>query len=636
MSMLFWKRISTKNFKFDSYTLAAATIIVIAVALRVTLVALGWPPLDSDEATMGLMGMHIAFHGEWPIFFYGQGYMGAFEAYLAAIMFRLFGVSTFTLLLGLILMYTLFLIAMYRLTCLLYSKSLALITLVFLCLGSNPLLTRELVSIGGYPETLMFGSILMLLSSWLVLHYNPDVPPSEQRRRLWVYGAWGLVAGLGIWTHVLVAPFVLLGGILLLLFCWRELLGWSSICLVVALLIGALPMIIYNVYASPGQSTLSYILHVHSASGITLPPKHILYLLQLKGALLISLPLATGATPLCSPSQISFSILHSIHIVLCTFTYTAWSLGIIVLWILAAAFTLYQIWRVWSSRPYAAEERRLLVVSTARLALLATSALTFLLYVISPDSALFSVPTSRYLVGVLVSTPAILWPLWSGTSIVKPLLLKFPSRPRVAMRLSRLSFVIRRVVLVGIGLALLIGTQSIFTGIPSAPPVAQRWGRFAIQVNDQHLDLADTRKLDQQQYELIDNLLRIGAVHIYSDYWTCDRLIFQSRERIICYTLKDNLFTGQNRYLPYLNMVRADKYSAYVFLIGSPPATQFARITRRSQSRYQHFVFDGYVVYQPKKPLSEHRSVPLARKSAPHHAKTALARNHGKKTHFLA
>src|SRR5436305_557203 len=180
MSMLFWKRISTKNFKFDSYTIAAAVIIVIAAALRVTLVALGWPPLDSDEATMGLMGMHIAFHGEWPIFFYGQGYMGAFEAYLAAIMFRLFGVSTFTL---------------------------------------------------------------------------------------------------------------LLGGILLLLFCRRALLGWASICLVVALLIGALPMIIYNVYASPGQSTLSYILHVHSASGLTLPPKSVLYPLQLRGALLISLPL---------------------------------------------------------------------------------------------------------------------------------------------------------------------------------------------------------------------------------------------------------------------------------------------------------------------------------------------------------
>jgi hypothetical protein len=263
---------------------------------------------------------------------------------------------------------------------------------------------------------------------------------------------------------------------------------------------------------------------------------------------------------------------------------------------------------------------------------LATSALTFFLYVISPDAALFPVATSRYLIGLLVSTPAILWPLWSGANIVKPLMLKLSSRLSAAMQLSRLSFVIRRSVLGGIGLVLLIGTQSIFTGIPSAPPVEQFWGRLAIQVNDRHMDLADTQALERQQYSLINNLLHIGAVHIYSDYWTCDRLIFQSRERIICYTLKDTLFTGQNRYLPYLKIVRSDQYSSYVFPIGSPQATQFARITRRSQSRYKHLVFDGYVVYQPKKQQSGHPSVALSRKSMTHHINTTQVSKHGKKT----
>jgi predicted membrane-bound mannosyltransferase len=78
----------------------AAALILLAIALRAILAAKGWPLLDSDEGTMGLMGMHIAFRGERPIFFYAQGYMGATEAYLAAIMFRLFGVSSFTLPLG--------------------------------------------------------------------------------------------------------------------------------------------------------------------------------------------------------------------------------------------------------------------------------------------------------------------------------------------------------------------------------------------------------------------------------------------------------------------------------------------------------------------------------------------------------
>jgi 4-amino-4-deoxy-L-arabinose transferase-like glycosyltransferase len=630
--MLFWKGISIKNPRFDSYTIAAVVIIAIAVALRVTLIALGWPPLDSDEGTMGIMGMHIAFHGEWPIFFYGQGYMGTFEAYLAAIMFRLFGVSTFTLLLGLVLMYMIFLIVMYRLTCLLYTKSLALITLIFLCLGSNPQLTHELISIGGYPETLLFGSMLMLLSSWLVIRSNPDMPPAEQRKRLWIYGAWGLVAGLGIWTHLLIVPFVLVGGLLLLLFCWREMLGWASLCLVVALLLGALPMIIYNISAPPGQSTLSYVLNVHSASGITLPPKYILYFLQLRGALLISLPLASGVAPLCSPSEINFTNWGNAHVALCTFTSTIWSLGIVVLWLLAVAFALYRVWHIWSERPYSTEERRRMAISAARLALLATSALTFFLYIISPDAALFPVPTSRYLIGLLISTPAILWPLWSRADVLQSLMLKLSARLNPATQLSRLSLVLRRGVLVVVGLVLLIGTQSIFTGVPAAPPVSQFWGRFAIQVNDRHMDLAAAQALDRKQYALINDLLHMGVVHIYSDYWTCDRLIFQSHERIICYTLKDDLYTGQNRYLPYLKIVHSDPYASYVFQIGSPQAIQFARITRRSQSKYKHQVLDGYVIYQPKKP--QHKVPPCAgksKKSTTHHTKTAQVHGHGGK-----
>src|SRR5690348_6499925 len=64
--------------------LAATALIVGGVALRLTLAALGWPATDSDEATFGLMARHISERGAHPIFFYGQNYMGAVEAYLAA------------------------------------------------------------------------------------------------------------------------------------------------------------------------------------------------------------------------------------------------------------------------------------------------------------------------------------------------------------------------------------------------------------------------------------------------------------------------------------------------------------------------------------------------------------------------
>src|SRR6266700_7145434 len=98
--MVRWKGIWAKYPKISAYEVGVIVIIALAIALRVVLVSLGWPLLDSDEGTMGLMGMHIAFHGETPIFFYGKNYMGAAEAYLAALMFHFFGISTFTLRLG--------------------------------------------------------------------------------------------------------------------------------------------------------------------------------------------------------------------------------------------------------------------------------------------------------------------------------------------------------------------------------------------------------------------------------------------------------------------------------------------------------------------------------------------------------
>ena len=53
--------------------------------------------IDADEAIVGLMAKHILEGRPWPIFYYGQYYMGSFEALLTAVVFMLFGQSNFTL-----------------------------------------------------------------------------------------------------------------------------------------------------------------------------------------------------------------------------------------------------------------------------------------------------------------------------------------------------------------------------------------------------------------------------------------------------------------------------------------------------------------------------------------------------------
>ena len=54
---------SRKYLKIGPYGLTAGCVIFVALCIRVILLLLGWPGINSDEATMGLMARHIAYKG---------------------------------------------------------------------------------------------------------------------------------------------------------------------------------------------------------------------------------------------------------------------------------------------------------------------------------------------------------------------------------------------------------------------------------------------------------------------------------------------------------------------------------------------------------------------------------------------
>ena len=137
-------------------------IVAAATLARFVLIYFNWPVTNSDEGNMGLLAMHVAYHGELPIFFYGLPYMGPLEGYIAAPLFHLFGVSLFTLRLGLLLLFGLFLISMYYLTRLLYTEKFALAIVVLLSFGSSLLILLQLRAVGEYPEMLLFAALIPL------------------------------------------------------------------------------------------------------------------------------------------------------------------------------------------------------------------------------------------------------------------------------------------------------------------------------------------------------------------------------------------------------------------------------------------------------------------------------------------
>ena len=70
--------------------------LLITLGIRVFLIIHTHNVIEGDEALVGIQAERI-LHGDFPVYFYGQAYMGSLEAYLVAGLFALFGPSVWAL-----------------------------------------------------------------------------------------------------------------------------------------------------------------------------------------------------------------------------------------------------------------------------------------------------------------------------------------------------------------------------------------------------------------------------------------------------------------------------------------------------------------------------------------------------------
>jgi hypothetical protein len=355
-------------------------------------------------------------------------------------------------------------------------------------------------------------------------------------------------------------------------------LGWSGLCFIVGLLIGALPLLIYNLGATPGNDSIHVLLYLQQLGTSYTTPNHIPFVQHIIGAFMIALPAETGYNPLCSDKEY-LPRLSSVGNLFakgqqfqCTVQHGSWSLGISILWMIALLLSMLSICRQLHHTPaksWSHEQRQYVLLQVARSMLLIGAALAFTLYVLSPSSAFQPLGTTRYLTCLLLSIPAVLWPLWSGMLI--PLVHGISSKWRMFASLA-CSIVISLFLIT----TFVRGTIDVLT------------------------DISTVQKAYTQQEDLIHELLRLGARRIYSDYDTCYPLIFQSHEQIICSDLKmqgQQLQPGLNRYRPYLNMVRSIPHPAYIYRLNSPEITILDQGRHRLDKHYQRLIYNGYVIY---------------------------------------
>jgi hypothetical protein len=410
-----------------------------------------------------------------------------------------------------------------------------------------------------------------------------------------------------------------MSGLLILCFCWRELLRVvGALCMLVGLLVGAYPLIRYNLHAAPHQDSLSTLRGLQG-SGLhhTLP----VILAELKGTFQISIPMVTG-NPFCPVTELSFIGPTSPHTLQCTLIHSTWSLGYVLLLAASVIMTAWAVWRSWRGFRHAfasdaseatLAEHNAFVRHTGGLLLLISALITLYLYASSAATLDWPGIHARYLLGMLIATPAVIWPLWQGARALTGAR-TLPGRGRFIAPTADLS-------------ALAATPDKSGMGTINRP-LPNDGGRFGERVNFGQFacklvlalgmllmvlgsvlaftEVPGVQAQNQRDYALIDDLVQKGITHIYTDYWTCDKIAFMSSDRLTCVVVNGQLQSTYNRYKGYIRDVNADPHAAYAFPSNSsyaaPSGEHVAAVedkSARTGIQYERFVIDGYVIYRP-------------------------------------
>jgi hypothetical protein len=245
-----------------------ATVLVAAFGLRIALTVVDYVS-NFDSATPGLMALHILRGEDFPLFYYGQHYMGALEAYLAAVFFALFGVSDLSLSLSSIAFSLGWIAGTYAIFSEIGGRRAGVVAAATAIVPPWTALWYSVLTYGGYTATFCLGTWAL----WLCLRIHRL--GAGGRAGFVRVAALGLVAGLALWTNYMSASFLLTGGLVLLAAIARgSLRGWRCLRLgwgIPFFLAGVWPVLLTLARHGAGQTetfnlTANYIKRVVSVT----------------------------------------------------------------------------------------------------------------------------------------------------------------------------------------------------------------------------------------------------------------------------------------------------------------------------------------------------------------------------------
>jgi hypothetical protein len=235
------------NLSRSTALLILVAILVVAYVSRIFFASACYTS-TFDTGTPKLMALDILQGNAYPIFFYGQSYFGALEAYGGALIMLLMGPTEMAMVIAVSLFTLLWIWSSYLLFSELFNRAGGLAAAAVLAVPGVQLTWYTVASYGGYPVVFWTGTMVL----WLAVRIQKRMP--EGRALLLHTCAMGIFIALGIWTHSLVAPYILTAGGVLLFYLNRQTILYyiSAGCIGAC---GFVPgYLVHNVYADSGTS----------------------------------------------------------------------------------------------------------------------------------------------------------------------------------------------------------------------------------------------------------------------------------------------------------------------------------------------------------------------------------------------
>ncbi|MDD5483018.1 MAG: hypothetical protein PHP98_05140 [Kiritimatiellae bacterium] len=211
--------------------------------------------LNPDAGIAALMAGHMAAGRDFPVFFYGQPYMGSLEPLIGAVFCALFGTSGFMAALGTAFAGWLILFAVYLWARDAHSPAAGLIAMAYCVIGPSGFIHYNVSPRGGYMAAILLSALILWLSSKLISETMASSADPENRGAQRpvsgsLYRKWfllGLLGGLGWWSNQLIVSSLLTAALMASLFLRGKVFSRNTLLAAIGFFAGSLPFWWWNV-----------------------------------------------------------------------------------------------------------------------------------------------------------------------------------------------------------------------------------------------------------------------------------------------------------------------------------------------------------------------------------------------------